>query len=236
MEVKIHKNDQNKTIWQNFEMNIKDQNNTQEIIGALSVVNAKLIGLSRDASLIEENMIQIVEFGDNFNKKYAKKTKKARYKNWGQEAFALRLYEDIKENCQYEIHVLKGLEKANTKELQKARTLGNTICKIKGDKKVTICYPDGSLTLDFPKYMKNINQNQLLTAITNDTLKNNCGVIICRPNFDGTENIYGLRTSNYNVEVIGLEELKWSYSVDSRTGEKIPVPKQLRFKEFKISL
>lgn len=35
MELKIHKNDKNRTIWQNFEMNINDKNNIEEIIKAL---------------------------------------------------------------------------------------------------------------------------------------------------------------------------------------------------------
>ena len=181
-------------------------------------------------------MLQIVEFGDNFNKKYGKKTKKARYENWGQEAFALRMYKDIKNNCQFEIKVLRGLEEATSKQLEKTKILGNTICKIKGDKRITVCYPDGNLVLSFEGNMRNINKELMITAIINDVLKNTCVVIISRPNFDGTENIYGLRTGNYNVEIIDKEELKWSYSIDSMTGKKIPVPVELRFKEFKINL
>lgn len=53
---------------------------------------------------------------------------------------------------------------------------------------------------------------------------------------NGTSNIYEVITSKYEAEVFSVEELRMSYPIDNRTGKKIETPKDLNFKEFKISI
>lgn len=232
MHIKIHKHDNEKTIWQNFESNIGNKNNVREIVAALSVVNSTLIGLSNDN--LEDKMLEIVEFGDKFNAIYGKKTKKARFENWGQEAFSLRLYTDIKENCQYEIEALKKLENTDKNHLNKLRKLERSICSIRGNKNVTVCLSDGHCSFNIESDKRDLSHSKVLRALMNDALSESSGVIINRKNFNNTSNIYGFRTDKYEVEPISIQELRMSYSIDANTGKKIKIPAELRFKEFRI--
>lgn len=227
--------DNEKTIWQNFESDIQDENSIEQIIRSLSFVNAIFIAFSSDDLAIEDKMLEIVEFGDKFYKKYGKKTKKARYENWGREAYSLRLYKNIKENCKYEISVLRKLEAINKSQLNKLVNLEKDLCNIKGDKNLTICLEDGHCLLTIEGNKQNLKKDKVARAILNDALSSQAGVIINRKNFDGTSNVYAFRTNKYEIETISIEELKMSYSIDARTGKKIKIPSDLVFKEFKHS-
>ena len=117
------------TILQQFEMFLEEKPTVDDVIGFLSVQNALLIGETSFGELTEERILEIYEFFVYFMENFDELTVEARMRNWPDDAYILRLGEEIFKQKEKEF-----LDNLTDKQRHEVQTLADTIMNIRKDR------------------------------------------------------------------------------------------------------
>ena len=133
------------TITEQFDNYIIENRKISDIIGFLSVQNARMLAkieqcqTSDDSLFTLEEEEDILEFYARFMSEFDKITEKARYEQWGQEPLILRIAEQIEEE-RWRAALQTYWDQLNPVEREEAKTLQETLMEIRENRTITVCF------------------------------------------------------------------------------------------------
>lgn len=182
------------TILQQFEMFLKEKPTVNDIIDFLSIQNALLIGETSFGKMTEKRILEIYEFFVYFMENFDELTLEARMRNWPDDAYILRLGEEINEQI-LEQEEKEFLDSLTDKQRHEAQTLADTIMDIRKDRILTCRIMDDAWEFFIPRTLR---KNELevckqeLFLMCADIICN-YGSVIVRTMDKNTNEIFGIR-------------------------------------------
>jgi hypothetical protein len=226
----------NGTILEQFQDYVKDHKKVSDIIGFLSIQNARLLRFGNDVDNIPADLgTEIVEFVAYFLENYDDVTREARYENWGdQDARIIRAANAIYENnwMKERMEIWNSLPDIQKHE---AETLRDTIMDIRADRIISAVDGDGdSWQFEIPhtiyrEYLQSY-KDTLLLYLAKSFLYPGGGIMVRLIKRSSTE-LFGIQ-----VLPIGIwRPLPKEETIDAHTltldGERIPPEKGLIYTE-----
>lgn len=227
------------TILQQFKNYVKKNMSVDEIIGFISVTNARLL-CTCEHGLSEKDAIEIVEFVDYFMENYYEKTKKEIKENWPDDPLIFRLANQILENdLDEQIDYLSSLMTYH--QLKSANNLCNLIFDIRENRIISItAHIDGSPFRDAIQLKKYIPA-KILEREKKELYRFCClmllgnGAIVVRVIYDRDDvEIFGVRTNNKGEwEAVNKKEMYTAFTTDP-DGNRIPLEKGVTITEIPV--
>ena len=214
---------------------VKDENNIYEMIGAVSMINASLIGISMNQERLEKERDLIIEAYHYAWERMmtSEKNEEKILENWfGDYPLLFRMGSTLEFEKEEE-EIEEKFQKLSKVNQHKFNKVFKKIWNTRSDRNLVVY--DKNIVIPKTIYRDELEEYQhyvkcmLIEFFTEDNSS-----LVFTYGKKGKVISAALKNSKGNISVIDIETLKWSYSFDSETGDPINPPENYEFEEFDL--